>query len=110
MGAIALIGTTRAAYAHANFAFNQGIVEKLIDNTLQSNLRFGDLMMHSVISQEFLKWTLLGDPALKIHFPEFKVSTTTLNGIDIEEYTDTISPGKLLTFQGQINGNQKTPD
>ncbi len=105
-GAIALIGTTRAAYAHANFAFNQGIVEKLIDNTLQSNLRFGDLMMHSVISQEFLKWTLLGDPALKIHFPEFNVSTITLNGIDIEEYTDTIAPGKLLTFQGQINNKE----
>ncbi|MFK5855259.1 MAG: type IX secretion system sortase PorU [Bacteroidota bacterium] len=101
-GAIALIGTTCASYAHSNFAFNKAIIEKLSDNTLQSNLRFGDLIMHSTGNANDLKWTLLGDPALKIHFPKFNVTTLALNNIDIEDYTDTISPGSFLTFTGQI--------
>lgn len=101
-GAIALIGTTRATYAHSNFVFNKTIIEKLSDNTLQSNLRFGDLIMHSTGGANDLKWILLGDPALKIRFPKFNVNTLTLNNIDIEDYTDTISPSSYLTFTGQI--------
>lgn len=101
-GAIALISTTRATFAGANLSLNLRILEKLTDHTTQNKLRFGDLMMHTWGTQNDLKWVLLGDPALKVHFPEFNVNTTTLDGINIDEYMDTISPGKLLTFQGQI--------
>ena len=101
-GAIALISTSRVTYAHANFSFNKSVIEKFTDNNTQSNLRFGDLMMRSVESENDLKWVLFGDPALKIHFPEDNVNAITLNDVEIEDYTDTISPGSFLTFTGQI--------
>jgi hypothetical protein len=58
--------------------------------------------MRSVESENDLKWVLFGDPALKIHFPEDNVNAITLNDVEIEDYTDTISPGSFLTFTGQI--------
>ena len=101
-GAIAVISTSRATYASANLVYNFAIIEKITDQTLQNDLRFGDLMMGVTGGVSDSKWVLLGDPALKIHFPEFNVNTTTLNGIAIEAFSDTIPPGSYLAFQGEI--------
>ncbi len=106
-GAIALISTTRPTFASANFAYNIAILTKFTDQSLQSNLRFGDLMLPEPIGgTNDLKFTLLGDPALKIRFPEFNVTTTMLNGVEIEDFSDTIAPGSYLTFKGQITNEE----
>ncbi|NOX86695.1 MAG: type IX secretion system sortase PorU [Chlorobi bacterium] len=102
-GAIALIGPDRAVFAHSNMIYNMAILSKFTNQSLQNDLRFGDLLIPQPQgSENDLKFTLLGDPALKIRFPEFNVTTTALNGIDIEDYSDTIPPGGFLTFQGEI--------
>ncbi len=101
-GAIAVLSTTRATFAAANMSYTLAVIEKITDQNLQNDLRFGDLTIHGSASSNDLKWTLLGDPALKIHFPKYNVNTTTLNNIAIEEFSDTIPPGSYLTFQGEI--------
>jgi len=101
-GAIALISSSRATFASSNFQYNSRIIEIFTNAELQDNLRFGDLLMHSQEYMNDSKYVLLGDPALRIRFPEYNVMTTMLNGINVEEYFDTISPGSALDIQGQI--------
>ncbi len=101
-GSIGFIGNSRAGFASTNLVLNLAVLEKLLDPESQYDMRLGDLIKYSGSQFNSEKWTLLGDPALKISFPEFNVSTTTLNGVDIEEYMDTIAPGDFLTFEGLI--------
>ncbi len=102
-GAIALIGPDRAVFAHSNMIYNMAILLKFTDQSLQGILRFGDLMIPQPLgNSNDMKFTLLGDPALKIRFPEFNVNTTMLNGIDIEDFSDTIPPGSFLKIKGKI--------
>jgi hypothetical protein len=54
------------------------------------------------------KFTLLGDPALTLGFPRFKVATTAINGIPVAAYTDTIRALNRYTLSGEVrdqNGN-----
>lgn len=102
LGAIAIITSTRPTFSSSNLAINLSIIEKLSDINLQESLRFGDLLMMPANGNELKKWTLLGDPAVKIPFPKFNIKTTTLNGIAIDEYSDTISPGESLVINGII--------
>lgn len=101
-GAIALISNSRLAYAAANIVFNTEIIEKFTNAYLQYDLRFGDLLKQDHFSTNFMKWNLLGDPALKIKFPEFNVNTISINGIITDEFSDSISPGTPLILNGQI--------
>ncbi len=101
-GAMALIASSRATYASANLIINTAIIETLANQELQPALRFGDLLMQASSNTQLYKWNLLGDPAQKILFPEFNVATTTINGIDIGEFSDTLMPGSPVVLQGQI--------
>ena len=101
-GAIALFSNTRPAFASANYDFNRKIIQIITNENLQATMRFGDILTHIPQSSQFLKWILLGDPALKIRFPEFNIVTTKINDVSIETFTDTISPGSTLAIQGEI--------
>jgi hypothetical protein len=101
-GAIALIANSRMSFAAANSVLNKGIIEKFTNQSLQNDLRFGDLLKPELFSVNFLIWNLFGDPALKIKLPEFNVNTTTINGILADDYSDSISPGTSLLLNGQI--------
>lgn len=106
-GAIALIGSSRATFASANLAYNYFILSKIMDESLQNDLHFGDLTVSKPLGgSNDLKYILLGDPALRIRFPKYNVMTTMLNGIDIEDFSDTIAPGNYLTFKGQITSKE----
>lgn len=100
-GAIAVLSTTRAIYASSNFMTNKTIVENLT-NSNNEIVRIGDLLENTGISENDQKWVLLGDPALRIPFPENTVQTNTVNGIPVDELIDTIAPGDMLTLTGDI--------
>jgi hypothetical protein len=51
------------------------------------------------------KFTLLGDPALTIAFPQFKIKTTKLNSIDPLVQTDTLSAGEKVIVEGEVTDN-----
>ena len=53
-------------------------------------------------------YTVLGDPAIRPSIPRKIVETTKINGININEFNDTIKAKSLTTFEGVIknkNGN-----
>jgi len=102
-GGIALMTTTRLAYAHANIALNSRIYLN-IKNTEGNELpRLGDLIRMSKIpsSNLFLNFILLGDPALRLAFPTYNVVTTSIqNGVG--KTTDTVQSMSEVTVQGEI--------
>lgn len=110
-GGIALLTTTRLAYAHANIALNSRIYLN-IKNTEGNELpRLGDLIRMSKIpsSNLFLNFILLGDPALKLAFPTYNVVTTSIqNGAG--KTTDTVQAMSEVTVQGEIRNNGSVVD
>ncbi len=104
-GAIGVLSSSGSNFASANFQYSIEIIEKLTDESLQETLRFGDLLPAADSHNDF-KWIFLGDPALKVRFPEFNIVSTKINGEAIEDYTDTISPGNILNIQGEIRNKQ----
>jgi len=51
------------------------------------------------------KFTLLGDPALTLAFPQFKIRTTRLNSFDPLVRIDTLSAGEKVVIEGEVTDN-----
>ncbi len=104
-GAIALLTTTRLAYAHANIVVNMRIYHHLTERENETVSRFGDMIRLSKIpsSQNFLNFTLLGDPALRLVIPENNVVTTKINEMPVASGNDTIHALSKVTVEGEIH-------
>ena len=102
-GAIALLTTTRLAYAHANYVVNRRIYNNLLKTANGNTPRLGDLVRLSKIpsSNNYLNFVLLGDPALTLAYPEYDIITTE----EINNNTginDTIHALSIVTVTGKI--------
>ena len=110
-GAIALMTTTRLVFAFSNKIMNQNYVQTALARKADSTYRtlgeavkesknytyatFGDIINNR-------KFTLLGDPALRIAFPQFSVATITVNG---KPWTivDTLKALQQCNITGRVN-------
>ena len=105
-GSIALMTTTRLAYAHANIALNSRIYYNLKNTEGNELPRLGDLMRMSKVpsNTNFLNFILLGDPALMLAFPKYEVVTTAMQTIT-GKTTDTVQAMATITVAGEIRQN-----
>ena len=110
-GAIALLTTTRLAYAHANFKVNKRIYNNLLLCEGGYIPRLGDLIRLSKIPSDdnYLNFVLLGDPALTLAYPMYDIVTTSNS---ITELSDTLHAlsivnitGEILNFNKQVASN-----
>jgi len=103
-GAIALLTTTRLAFAHANIVVNMRIYENMQQDENGNWPRLGDLVRAAKIpsSKNYLNFVLLGDPALHLAFPKNNVVTTTVNNKSTDEVADTVHALSLVTINGEI--------
>jgi hypothetical protein len=107
-GAVALMTTSRLAYASFNFQLNDTLVRKLFTKNPDGTWpALGDVMQHtkSSIGQSyfFAHFHLLGDPALVLAYPEHRVMTTMVNGRQIDSNTmDTLSALAKVTVSGFV--------
>ncbi len=107
-GAIALLTTTRATAIGSNGKAASKIYKFL---SVSDNYTLGDCLRR-VKNQESLstniqKYVLIGDPALPILIPKYKVKTQTLNNITINDLDSVkINPLEKVTFKGQILNKQ----
>ncbi len=104
-GAIALLTTTRLAFAHANVVLNRRLYFNLKNTEGNELPRLGDLvrMAKTPAHSNFLNFTLLGDPALRLAFPRYEIHTESIsvNG----QATDTIRALAKVTVKGKITAN-----
>jgi len=107
-GGIALLTTTRLAYATANIIVNQRIYKKLMQREDGDRPRLGDMIRMSKIpsSSSFLNFVLLGDPALRLSFPQYNVVTNKINDKAAgNNQADTVHALSLVTINGSIDDN-----
>ena len=101
-GAIALLSTSRAVFAHTNFPVNKALHDYVfaLDESGR-HLRLGDIMrliknnsLQGPINRNF---SLLGDPMLTLNYPTHKISFDELS-----QKRDTLSALEKVTFAGNI--------
>ncbi len=116
-GAIGLISTTRVVGASTGINLNLSIFDTLLSRPNNLPLTFGDIILAAkngqVSNSDKTKFSLFGDPALRLAIPVYNVQTNTLNGVNINAPNlDTISAQKTITITGQVNdlNNQKFND
>lgn len=107
-GAIALMTTTRVVFAFSNKIINNNFFQKALEPdangkylTLGESIRqtknitytnFGDYVNNK-------KFTLLGDPAMRIGFPDYKVRTVSVNGRSLP---DTLKALEKYEIKGEV--------
>ena len=112
-GAIALFTTARATYASSNLALNKAIYENNLFEKVDGEYpRFGDVIRRSkkLGSDNDKKFVLLGDPALRLAYPEYNAETVKINSnIVVEDNYDTLRALSKVLVEGIItdyNGNK----
>jgi hypothetical protein len=105
-GGIALMTTTRLAYAHANIAINSRLYLNLKNSEGNELPRLGDLMRMAKTpsSTNYLNFVLLGDPAMRLAFPEYEIITTSVKNTT-GKTNDTIKAMGTVTITGEIQNN-----
>lgn len=109
-GAIALLTTTRPVLIGGNIvkAFHRKIYEKDADN---NSLTFGEvyrLCKNQYSSLDNRDYTFIGDPALNIALPRFKVVTDSINGYSSQTMIDTLKALKIVRIKGHIEDYSST--
>lgn len=116
-GAIALLSTTRAVYTNSNKVLTDGVHQFLfskINNQIptlgyaltEGKNRFGGDFFR-VNSRKF---TLLGDPSLKIALPKKEIVTTKVNGKDASGQPDTLNALEKVKLEGLIKNVDNSTD
>jgi hypothetical protein len=106
-GGIALFSTVRLVYASSNFTLSQNMWNHLLDSVNGKVPCMGEVFMlgkqASFADANTRNFTLLGDPALKLAYPEQVIITDSINGKSITTYIDTIKALKKITVKGHVS-------
>ncbi len=111
-GAIAMFSTSRATFASANLALNMAIFKNNIFTKIDGqDPTFGDVIRRSKIlgGDNDKKFVLLGDPALKLAYTDYRVETTKINQVDAGDEPDTLRALSKVRVEGLITDQQGNP-
>ncbi|MDX2445052.1 MAG: type IX secretion system sortase PorU [Bacteroidales bacterium] len=106
-GGIGLLTTTRLVYSSPNFVLNRNFYKHIFENDADGNrLRLGDVLRmtknESGSGINKRNFTLLGDPALSLTYPEQFIITDSINGQAAGEFTDTLKALGQYSASGYI--------
>ena len=108
-GMIALLTTSRLTFSGSNFTLNKYILQNLLKKINGEYPTLGDLNRISKVTAGSVSnnrnFVLLGDPALKLSYPEYSVKTLSINGQNIQQFDDTLKALSKVTISGQVESN-----
>jgi hypothetical protein len=115
-GSIALMTTTRSVYISINTLVVASLFNHVIERDANFDpLAFGEIMRRiknsSGTSANRRCFNLIGDPALKISLPKWKVVTDSINHVSISNGADTVRALTKMHVVGHLedyNGNKLT--
>lgn len=114
-GGIALLTTTRATSAGANFQLNKQVFKYIFEKENGEYLRLGDIIKSSKNAvgngSNAQKFVLVGDPALKLAIPRDSIATLEINNMAVRELPDTLNAMKEVSIRGSVyqkNGTKNT--
>ncbi len=111
-GAIALMTTTRVVFAFSNRLMNNNYLQfalqpdssgryKTLGEAVLSAKNYTYQTSGDVVNNR--KFALLGDPAMTLGFPHFKVKPVTVNGKNISSGSDTLSATEFVKIDGEVS-------
>ncbi|MBU3658365.1 MAG: type IX secretion system sortase PorU [Flavobacteriales bacterium] len=105
--AIALMTTTRSVYFGVNSNTGLAFYRNVFQRDAQGNPRtFGEIVRRTKNeagnSDNKRSFTLIGDPALKIALPKFKIVTDSINGKNPLVQVDTLKALSKVTIKGHL--------
>jgi hypothetical protein len=105
-GSIGMFTTARATFGGSNFNLNLDMFEIMFEKENGEYYRFGDLIRlaknKSGAVDNDRKFVLLGDPAVKLAYPEFNVATTSLNSVPVSPNPDTLKALGKVIVKGEV--------
>ncbi|OYT17937.1 MAG: hypothetical protein B7C24_00230 [Bacteroidetes bacterium 4572_77] len=107
-GGVAIFTTTRLAYASYNFKLNKKFHEIAFSRQEDgSHYRLGEIIKYAKNEsgnlQKNMNFCLLGDPALKMAYPEYHVETTHINNNPIgAPFQDTLKAKQEVLVSGKV--------
>ena len=105
-GAIALLTTSRPVFANSNLELNQAFYNTVFKQVNGKYLRLGDIMIetknNSLEGFRNRNFTLLGDPSMRLNYPEYNIRITEIDGIPVENETDALSALSKVTITGEV--------
>ncbi|MFT4681332.1 MAG: hypothetical protein ACI9YU_001176, partial [Flavobacteriales bacterium] len=109
-GGIALFTTSRLVYSAPNFNLNMKFYQNLFNEQLWGDPTMGDVIRMTKVAAgsdvNNRNFSLLGDPAQRLAYPENSVSTLTVNGLSVTSVLDTLSALELVTVTGKMVSNE----
>jgi len=109
-GAIAMLTTTRIVFSGDNYEMDLAFFKHALFDRDIPDLTLGkinQLTKNNVNDNNYSKpnFSLLGDPALKMVYPQFEVYTTQINGQALELFTDTLKALQEVEFSGFVGNS-----
>jgi len=107
-GGIALFSTTRIVYAANNYTINQCFLNNIFAKNNGVRYTLGEIMnlakRNDLLNGDSnkLSFMLIGDPALKLGYPEYSAQVTQVNGKDVSLVNDTLQALSTVTVSGKI--------
>ena len=105
-GAVALFTTARPTFGTPNFSLVQNFYQIALQPMNGEMPRLGDIIrlakQHTQPSDNAKKFVLLGDPAMKLAYPAYKVLTSSINNRPVGDGIDTLKALQEVTITGKI--------
>jgi hypothetical protein len=105
-GGIALFSTTRLAYSNYNENLNRSIYEVIFEKTGGVYPTLGEVLTYAKTdngSNQYIRnFILLGDPAMRLAYPENQIITTEINGNSVGGDPDTLSAYSFVSVKGYV--------
>ncbi|MGM9758571.1 MAG: type IX secretion system sortase PorU [Parabacteroides sp.] len=106
-GGVALYTTTRAVYPDENFKINQELIKHLFEKNEGHRLTFGEVMKQTKnklgCNSNKLNFILIGDPAMKLAYPEYQMQVTRINGEAVGSEPFTFKAMQRVTIEGEVH-------
>ncbi len=111
-GSIALVSTTRVVWSGENHQLNTRLLQIALNRDENGNYRtLGEIVRLTKnalgSSKNKLNFILLGDPALKLAIPSYKVVTDSVNSYPADQKTDTLKAFSKVVITGHIEDQEQ---
>jgi Peptidase family C25/FlgD Ig-like domain len=106
---VALLSTVRAVYASSNETLTRAVFDTIFGRQNFRGQAIGDVIIEAKNSTRTgdngNKFTLLGDPSMRIGLPRFGIGTTKVNGKPADLKPDTLKALQRAVIEGVILGD-----
>ncbi len=108
-GGIGLVTTTRVVYSNRNKTMNDNFMAQMVNAYSDEQMNLGDIIREAKKTTNTFdgnrKFTLLGDPALRLAFPKYDVVATKINNVFFSSPHDTLKALSKITIEGEVRDN-----